>query len=451
MKWLKRIGIVIGVLLLALAVVPFFISLDDSIPTIEREVSARLKEPVVIGSVRVAGLPLPHLTITGLTVGRAQDIKVGKVTVTPDLRTLFDDTRVIKSIEIDGLVLSQRAIDKIPAWVPRESTAGNPSQRAAVRLEAIKLDNAVIELKNFTFGPFDARLTLANDGNLESASIVTRDGTLRAVVKPQQSNYLIDANAKGWTLPAGPEVHFDELDVKGMATPTGVSFSDISARLYGGTATGRLVVGWQKGLQFKGSATVTRVEIAPLLQALDKPQNMTGRLNARPVFSASATDAGQILEALRLDTPFDVEGGVLHGVDIRKAATLIGNEGDKSGVTRFDELSGRLRIERGTRRLTGLNIVSGTLSAVGNVTISPQDELSGRLNTSIKAASVAAMSAALNVSGTLESPLLYPTGGTMAGAAAGTAVLGPVFGTAVGAKVGQWFENLFGKKEDEKK
>jgi uncharacterized protein involved in outer membrane biogenesis len=292
---------------------------------------------------------------------------------------------------------------------------------------------------------------LANDGNLESASIVTRDGTLRAVVKPQQSNYLIDANAKGWKLPAGPEVHFDELDVKGMATPTGVSFSDISARLYGGTATGRLVVGWQKGLQFKGSATVTRVEIAPLLQALDKPQNMTGRLNARPVFSASATDAGQILEALRLDTPFDVEGGVLHGVDIRKAATLISNEGDKSGVTRFDELSGRLRIERGTRRLTGLNIVSGTLSAVGNVTISPQDELSGRLNTSIKAASVAAMSAALNVSGTLESPLLYPTGGTIVGAAAGTAVLGPVFGTAVGAKVGQWFENLFGKKEDDKK
>jgi phage tail tape-measure protein len=54
----------------------------------------------------------------------------------------------------------------------------------------------------------------------------------------------------------------------------------------------------------------------------------------------------------------------------------------------------------------------------------------------------------LNVSGTLESPVLYPTGGTVAGAAAGTAVLGPVVGTAVGAKVGQWIENLFGKKEE---
>jgi len=47
---------------------------------------------------------------------------------------------------------------------------------------------------------------------------------------------------------------------------------------------------------------------------------------------------------------------------------------------------------------------------------------------------------------TFESPLLYPTGGTVAG----TAVLGPGVGTAVGARIGQWFENLFGKKEEEK-
>jgi hypothetical protein len=57
----------------------------------------------------------------------------------------------------------------------------------------------------------------------------------------------------------------------------------------------------------------------------------------------------------------------------------------------------------------------------------------------------------LNVAGTLESPWLYPTGGTVAGAAAGTAVLGPGIGTAVGARVGQWTEGLFGKKEEKKK
>ena len=62
-----------------------------------------------------------------------------------------------------------------------------------------------------------------------------------------------------------------------------------------------------------------------------------------------------------------------------------------------------------------------------------------------------AASVPLNVSGTLESPLLYPTGGTMASAAAGTAVLGPGLGTALGATVGQWAESLFGKKDDQDK
>jgi len=452
MKWLKRIGIVVCIVLLILAVVPFFISLDDYIPTIEKEVSGRLKEPVKIGSLRAAGLPLPHVTVSGITVGKTEDIKVGKVTVTPDLWSLLDATKVIKSIEIDGLVLTQKAIDRIPAWIPADAKPGQPSQPPAFRLETIKLDDAVVKLEKASFGPFDARLTLSGDGNFESASIVTRDGQLKVFVKPGLSNYQIDASAKAWTLPAGPAIHFDELVVKGVATTKGANISDLRAKLYGGTVQGKMAVGWQKGMQLKGSANVTQVEISPLLKALGKPGNMSGRLNARPAFSANAADPAQILDALRLETPFEVQGGVLHGVDIHKAAaSLISKDGGKGGETRFDKFSGHLNIDRGTRRLTQLDIVSGSLSADGSVTISPQDELSGRLNTSIKASSVAAASVPLNVSGTLDSPLLYPTGGTMAGAAAGTAVLGPGLGTALGAKVGQWAENLFEKKEEKKK
>jgi uncharacterized protein involved in outer membrane biogenesis len=315
-----------------------------------------------------------------------------------------------------------------------------------------KLDDAVIKLDRATFGPFDATLELSRDGNLERASIVSRDGGLKVVVKPEQASYLIEASANAWKLPVGPAIRFDELVVKGIATSKGARFGEFNAKLYDGTVTGTLAVGWQKGAQLKGSATVDGVEIAPVLKALDKPQNLSGRLNGRPVFSARAASFAQIPDALILDSPFDVQRGVLHGVDIRKAATsLVGGDGGKGGETRFDKLSGHLSINRGTRRLTRLDIVSGALSADGNVAISPQDELSGRINTSIKATSVAAASVPLNVSGTLDSPLLYPTGGTMAGAAAGTAVLGPVVGTAVGAKVGQWFENLFGKKDEAKK
>jgi uncharacterized protein involved in outer membrane biogenesis len=452
MKWLKIIGGIVLLLVLALAAIPFFITLDDYIPRIEQEVSARLKEPVKIGSLKASGLPLPHLTVSGITVGKTQDIKVGKVDVTPDLWSLMSDTKVIKSIEIEGLVLTQKALDKIPTWIPPAPKPGTPPAPAAVRVQSIKLDDAVIRLAKATFGPLDARLNLSSDGTLVDASIVNRDGKLKAIVKPQRPGYLIDAQAKGWTLPAGAPLHFDELVVKGTATLVDANLGDIRARLYGGTVAGKVTGSWKKGFQVKGSAELNQVEIAPVLKALGRPATLSGKLTAKPVtFSASAARADQLANALRLESPFDVQNGVLHKVDIVKAATsLITRDGGKGGETRFDRLSGHLAIDRGTRRLTKLNVASGSLSGEGNVTVSPRDELSGRVVARVRAASVASAAVPLNVTGTVESPLLFPTGGTVAGAAIGTAVAGPL-GTAAGARVGQWTENLFGKKEEKKR
>ena len=452
MKWLKIIGGVLAVLVAALATIPLFISLDDYIPRIEQAVSSRIHEQVKIGILRAAGLPLPHVTVNGITVGKTEDIKVGKVTVTPDLWSLASATKVVKSIEIDGLVLTQKAVDKIPGWIPPAPKAGAPVEPPPVRVESIRLDDALVKLKNTTFGPFDARLELSAAGGLVSASIVGRDGNLKANIKPDGGNFLIDAVAKSWTPPVGPPLKFDELTVKGVATANDANLSDIRAKLYGGTVVARASGAWQKGFRIQGSGEVNQVEIAPVLKALGRPVTLSGKATARPLtFSASAARADQLVNALRLETPFDVQNGVLHGVDMQKAATsLISRDGGKGGETRFDKLSGHLALDRGTRRVTQINVASGSLSGDGNVTVSPKDELSGRVTVKIRAASVASAAVPLNVSGTVSSPLLFPTGGTVAGAAIGTAVAGPL-GTAAGAKVGQWTEGLFGKKDEKKK
>ena len=81
--------------------------------------------------------------------------------------------------------------------------------------------------------------------------------------------------------------------------------------------------------------------------------------------------------------------------------------------------------------------------------ISSKQELSGRINAQVKVVGTSA-NVPLNVAGTIASPLLYPTGGTIAGAAVGTAILGPGLGTSVGAKVGGRAENLFGTKEEKR-
>jgi uncharacterized protein involved in outer membrane biogenesis len=446
MKWAKRLGIGLAALLLVLLVLPFFIALDDYIPQIEKEASARLGEPVRIKSLKVALMPLPHLTVSGIAVGKAEDLKVGKVTATPELMSLFGSPKVIRTIEIDGVVMTQKAFDRIPVWSKADPKTAH--QPPLVRVESIRLDDALIRFDRASFGPFDATARLNQAGEPQSVSIVTRDGKLKLEVKPEKSSYRIEALAKGWQPPLGPRVLFDELAIRGVATLNDAELTEVRARLYGGNVTGSASVAWKKGLQIKGKAAIHQVEIRPVLQALGRPATLSGRLTASPVFSAGAATAAQLGGALRLETPFEVRSGVLHGVDISKAATsFIGKEGGKGGETRFDQLSGHLVVDRGTRRLTQIRIASGVLAADGNVTVSPQDQLSGRINANVKVAGVST-GVPLNVSGTVQSPLVFPTGGTVAGAAAGTAILGPGLGTTTGAKVGGWVEGLFGKKEE---
>lgn len=447
MKWLKRILIGLVTLLAIAVALPFFISLDDYIPQIEKEASAGLDEPVSVKSIRLNALPLPHVTIGGITIGKNDDIRLGKVQVYPDLFSLLQPTKVIKSVEIDSLALTKKGIDKIVAWAG--SDTGKPEQPPQVRVESIRLNKALVSFGKASFGPFDARVSLDSKGGAEDASIASEDGKFKARLKSDDSKYLIDIAAKSWTSQVGPPLLFDELIVKGVATPDDASLSEVNARLYGGSATGKMTISWKKGLRLGGNLDIRQVETQRIASMLSPGTHVSGRLSAKPVFSASAASADQLMNALRLKTFFNVQNGVLYGVDIQEAATSLNKQGTAGGETRFEQLSGHLVMERGGYRFTQLRIVSGALAVDGDVRVSPNKELSGRINAQVEALGTSAK-VPLNVAGTVDAPLLYPTGGAMAGAAVGTAILGPGLGTSVGAKVGGWVEGLFGKKEGEK-
>lgn len=440
MKWLRVSALVLVGLLLMLALAPLFISLNDYVLLVESQVSARLKEPVRIAGLRAGGLPLPHITVDGIAIGKTGAITAARVTITPDLLSLFGSTKVIRSIRIEQLVLTQKAIEKIPSWIKRKSTPpGTP--KVTVRVKNVLLDGAMVMLQKAPLGPFDGSLTLNDDNSLNVASIVTADGKLRALIKPEQSHYRVDARAKNWRLPLGPALRFDDLIVEGIASTKSAHFSSVRGRLYGGTITGQATLSWQKGAHLRGKGSIREVELRSLQQAFRKRSRMSGKLNATPVFYASAVRVRDLVKALHVETPFNVKDGVLRGVDIGKAATSVFRDKDPRAATRFDQLSGHLVLDRGTRRFTRLKIAAGSLSADGKVTVSPKDELSGRINTSIESSKLASMP--LNVSGTVNAPVLLPTAAVAAGAAIGTAILGPA-GTAIGTAVGSKLEKLFG-------
>jgi uncharacterized protein involved in outer membrane biogenesis len=204
---------------------------------------------------------------------------------------------------------------------------------------------------------------------------------------------------------------------------------------------------WLKGYKLSGKLDINQVELQKIASMLSSKTHISGKLNAEPVFSASAVSVDQLINTLHLETPFNVQNGVLYGVDIQKAATNLIKKGSTGGETRFDQLSGHLILAHNGYNLTQLKIASGTLAVDGAVNISAKKDLSGRINVQVAAIGISTK-IPLNISGTVDAPLLYPTGATIAGAAIGTAIMGPGVGTSVGAKVGGWVDNIFGKKEN---
>ncbi len=445
MKWFKRLILLLAVLVGALALVPLFVSIDDYRPQIEKILSERIREPVRLKSLRLVGLPLPHAVIDGVEIGKA-DVKVASISITPDLWSMLGSTKVIRNVEISGLVINQNALDRIPLWAASDPKAKPADFTVVVR--SIRLDDAMLKLQKNSFGPFDARISISLTGKPEIAEITARDGKFKAAIKPLAADkFNVEVKARNWSVPIGPPIHFDELLVRGTATLDSAHLPEIQAKMYGGSVAGGSTVSWQKGLQLKGSYAVNGVELRDLVPLFSPETKISGRLTAKPAFSANAANAEQLQKNLKLETPFDIRDGVLDGIDIQKAATSLITR-DSSGQTRFDTLSGHFAMDRGTQRITSLKVSSGSLAADGNVTIAPNKELSGRVNAQVTVGGLASAMVPLNISGTLDSPLALPTGAALAGGAIGTAIL-PGVGTAIGTKAGNWAEGLFsgGKKK----
>lgn len=401
MKWLKRSAGILGLLVVMVALVPFFVTLDDYIPEFEKEISARLRQPVSIDSLQASMLPFPLVTIDGIAIGAAEEIKVSKLTFTPDIWSLFSAHKVIRNVSVNGLALSHQAVGTLVALSELESGPG------AWQVNNIKVQAAVLKLEGASFGPFDASVQMGNSEQTGRLSLVTQDGTLTANVTPQGEAYLLDITARSWTLPFGPAIVFDELSIKGTATGTGAELSDIKAGLYGGTASGNALLGWDERVTLKGKFDLSRVELEATGSLLPRPARLTGKLDAGLAFSASADRLSALDDALRLESPFTVRHGIMHGLDIGSVAASPARQGVSGGQTRFDELSGHLATEGGTHRYTRLRMSSAALSARGHVTVSPAQALSGQLTASVKAADALA-SVSLAVAGTLDAPMLYP-------------------------------------------
>lgn len=233
---------------------------------------------------------------------------------------------------------------------------------------------------------------------------------------------------------------------------------DVDLEIAGGTVKGRLELPQQpvQALAPSGQFETRNVELGVLLRAQQLEQGagsadlraaMGGKLEASTTLRARSADWGGLLEGMQTESRFVVHQAVVHGIDLAKAVRSVGLS--RGGVTRLDTLAGQVRTRGRAVELRNLQASSGALSAGGQVTISPDRQLQGRIDVNLGAKVVGtAVGVPLLVEGTLDKPELRLTRAALAGAAIGTLIM-PGVGTGAGATLGEkisdGLKGLFGK------
>lgn len=221
-------------------------------------------------------------------------------------------------------------------------------------------------------------------------------------------------------------------------------FPQIEAALYGGrlAASGRL--DWSRGWRLSGQFKTQGIELGDATRLFTRAVKVTGRISGNGTFASTTKEAGKLAEALALDYKFKVEDGVLYGVDLVKAASLLVRQ-NAGGETHFDELEGTLYTRGKQIEVRPVHMLSGLLAADGHVKVGADKSLTGQIDADIKKG-VSLVTVPLAISGTLDNPVVMPTKAALAGGAAGTVLMGP-FGTGLGVKAGSALDKLFGSDE----
>ena len=440
MKKYKKILIGIAVVISLLIILPFLIPVQTYLHEAENIASEKLGVPVTIASGHWSFLPSPHVVVNDITVGKAQEVKVARVDVIPTLSSLFSATRVI-DLKVRKPIVKQAALEFISALSSKKPEAS--TEATSVNIRHITIDELQFDWPNTKFPAINLDANLTGTNTLESAKLETVDGAVNAVITPKGDEYVILVNMKKWVSPIGLPLLIDEAKLEMYLKGSQLEIPNIDIALYNGKLTGEALVSWGKNWRASGKLKVTNLAVKEPSSMVSKSIYLSGNLFGSGNFSSTAKDAAMLADNLHSDFKFKVNNGVVHGLDLIKAASLLLKQGQNGGVTEFEEFSGLLNVTGKQYHLTDLKISSGLLAASGQVKIKPNKELDGVIDVEVKR-SVSLAAIPLIVSGTLSNPVVLPSKAALAGALAGTAILGPGVGTGLGVKAGGAWDKLKG-------
>ncbi len=371
---LKPVAIVIVVLVAVILGGVQLMPMNSYVPAIEKLATGHIKEPVSIGSMRLSILDGLTINLTNVKVGLTQDVKIGTVSISPDIGSLFGDVKVIRELHADSLTVAEEVLPRLPKWL--DASAAD----SAVQVDRVVLKSVKLETRHAKVPPFDADLRLSREGAVQNASLTSSDGKLKVELTPRDNQIDIALSAaKGWVPPLGPPVEFSDLTVQAVAVRNQIRVDKFEALLYGGAARGSALINWGGPWSLEGDVATDRVSLQELMAVFTRESKATGQLESKFRYAMASQGLAALFDSPRIDGNFSVKKGDVDGVDLVRALQSGGRGVTQGGATRFEEINGTLGLAAGRYQYRNMKLSSGLLSANGAFDVSQNKEVNGRI------------------------------------------------------------------------
>lgn len=439
-----------------------YVGSDDFRSRAEKEAAAALGVDVRLGRVSVDLWPVPAVAVTDAQVLTKPVLTLGRVEVRPALLPLLQGRVELSTVLLYRAVLAQPGLDALlaaqQARAQKQSADPAPAPGETTTPVAWLVRRAVVEDLTWLNAQGDSVTVNANlrwhaDSLPDEVLVNVVQGQFAGLGGLQGSVLTLGRQGEVWavalTLGQGADKTASAVKevangVKGGA-PGGSIKGQIELHNVAPTAPGKDGKADKGGFSLKGQLDTQGVDVARFGGARGGP--LSGRLEANTTLTARAADVAGLVQGLQTQSKFTVKGAVLHGLDLAKAVTTVGLS--RGGETRLDVLAGQVTTRGRAVQITNLVASSGVLSATGNVAMTPNRALSGRIQVALGESALAgAVGVPLQVGGTLDAPEVSLSRAALIGAAIGTAMMpgaGTSAGASLGDRVGDKFKHLFGK------
>ena len=374
-NWLRpliKTGLLyLPVLLIVLVVLAHWVNLSPLAGPVERIVAATIGEPVKVGGLRVALLPMPHLVLTDVAIGSDGDLHVGSVQVVPEVSAWFGVEKSLKSVEITEMTVDAAGLGRQLQWL--QVAAANPQ----LSIGELELSDFTLQIPGLAAISFDGTVERSAAGDFSRLMLSAVEQDLSLELLPQDGNCRVALQATNWKAPFAPGLQFSRFDAEAVADGKQLRFSRVEGELYGGSLRAEAVLAWTGQPIASGNFELQQVRLPQVLNAMQSSASIEGELDASATFSSRADAAQNLAQAVEVDASFQLRDGRINGVDLAEHLVSGSAGGD---ATRFDRLAGKLQFRRGVYQFSQLELAAPQLKARGNLAVQPDQVVAGNVS-----------------------------------------------------------------------